>query len=90
MIRFGEPNREKLASALQVTKPLRLWPLTFFSWRFSFNVFPDFLDALLRGDLSLMSASFVIRILLREVPGCSQQIAPGSEVGVQLPRAFNA
>src|SRR5579863_3133844 len=40
-------------------RPLRVCSLSFFAWRFSLRVLPGFLEATLRGDLSVMSAPFL-------------------------------
>lgn len=45
-------------------RPFRTSCLSFFSFRFSLSVLPDFFDATLRGDLSAMSTPFLRSILL--------------------------
>src|SRR5664280_3836970 len=44
----------------QRISPLRVCSLSFLAWRFSLSVLPDFLEAVLRGDLSVMSTPFPV------------------------------
>lgn len=54
-----------------VESPLRATSLSFLICRFSLSDLPDFLDATLRGDLSVMSAPF---------PGVSLLVSAGDVV----------
>jgi hypothetical protein len=42
----------------QRARGLRVCSLSFFTWRFSLSDLPDFLEVVLRGDLSVMSTPF--------------------------------
>lgn len=54
----ADPLNRSSGSCLQRASGLWVCSLAFFAWRFSLSDLPDFFEAVLRGDLSDMSASF--------------------------------